>query len=95
MIQSIRVKIGGKEYTLRGEDEQKIRDCAAEVDSQFQGLQGKLQDQSTATLAVVSALNLAEKNYDSNRQAATDATFIAAELDKMSAFLEQCWKKEK
>ncbi|MBS1536205.1 MAG: cell division protein ZapA [Bacteroidetes bacterium] len=95
MIQSIRVKIGGKEYTLRGEDEQKIRSCAAEVDSQFQALQGKLQDQSTATLAVISALNLAEKNYDSNLQTTTDATFIAAELDKMSTFLEQCWKKEK
>ncbi len=95
MIQSIRVKIGGKEYTLRGEDEQKIRTCAAEVDSQFQDLQGKLQDQSTATLAVVSALNLAEKNYDASRQIASDATFIADELDKMSIFLEQCWKKEK
>lgn len=95
MIQSIRVKIGGKEYTLRGEDEQKIRSCASEVDSQFQELQGKLQDQSTATLAVVSALNLAEINYDLKRQSASDTAFISLEFDKMSAFLEQCWKKEK
>ena len=95
MIQSIRVKIGGKEYTLRGEDEQKVRSCAAEVDSQFQELQGKLQDQSTATLAVVSALNLAEINYDLKSQSAADTAFISSEFDKMSAFLEQCWKKEK
>jgi cell division protein ZapA (FtsZ GTPase activity inhibitor) len=95
MIQSIRVKIGGKEYTLRGEDEQKIRDCAAEVDSQFQQLHGKLQDQSTSTLAVVAALNLAELNYDATRQQSSDREFIATELDKMTNFLEQCWKKEK
>ena len=51
MIQNIRVKIGAKDYTLRGEDESKIRECAAEVDSQFQQLHGKIQDRkSTPTL---------------------------------------------
>lgn len=95
MIQSIRVKIGAKEYTLRGEDESKIRECAAEVDSQFQQLHGKLQDQSTSTLAVVAALNLAELKYDITRQANADSEFITSELGKMTRFLEQCWKKDK
>lgn len=95
MIQIIRVKIGGKEYSLRGEDEAKIRECAAEVDSQFQQLHGKLQDQSTSTLAVVAALNITEMKYDITRQAKEDSEFMTAELGKMTRFLEQCWKKDK
>lgn len=90
MSKTVRVKIGGKEYSLRGEDEQKLVASAREVDTQFQELRGQLQDQSTSTIAVVAALNIAEKNYETKQQAEADTTFLITELTKMAEYLERC-----
>jgi cell division protein ZapA (FtsZ GTPase activity inhibitor) len=92
MSNFLRVKIGGKEYTLRGDNEQKLLLCARQVDAQFQQLQGRLQDQSTATMAIVAALNLAENGIDMQEQAELDALYIASELEEMAEFLEKSWK---
>ncbi len=93
MSKTVRVKIGGKEYSLRGDDEQKLLASAQEVDTQFQELRGQLSDQSTATMAVVAALNIAEKNYETKQQADADAAYLAAELTKMAEYLERCCGK--
>ncbi|GAB1430873.1 hypothetical protein MASR2M18_17070 [Ignavibacteria bacterium] len=90
MSKTVRVKIGGKEYSLRGEDEQKLIASAREVDTQFQELRGQLQDQSTSTIAVVAALNIAEKSYETKQQAEADSTFLIAELTKMAEYLDRC-----
>lgn len=90
MSKIVRVKIGGKEYSLRGEDEQKLVASAHEVDTQFHELRGQLQDQSTSTIAVVAALNIAEKNYETKQQAEADTAFLIAELTKMAEYLERC-----
>ncbi len=94
MSKIVRVKIGGKEYSLRGDDEQKLVASAREVDMQFQELRGQLQDQSTSTMAIVAALNLAEKNYEIKQQAETDTAFLTDELTKMAEYLEQCNRKQ-
>lgn len=93
MSKTVRVKIGGKEYSLRGDDEQKLLASAHEVDTQFQELRGQLSDQSTATMAVVAALNIAEKHYETKQQSDADATYLAAELTKMAEYLERCCGK--
>ena len=90
MSKTVRVKIGGKEYSLRGDDEQKLLAAAREVDTQFLELRGQLQDQSTSTMAVVAALNIAEQQYETKQQAVADADYLTAELIKMAEYLERC-----
>lgn len=90
MSKTVRVKIGGQEYNLRSDDEAKVRAISERVDNQMQQLRHKIQDQSTSTLAVLTALNIAEKEYESLEQSKTDTDYVVAELEKMSAFLQQC-----
>jgi len=92
MLKSIRVKIGGKEYTLRGEDEQKILTAADEVNTQLELLRGSLNDQSSATHAIVAALNIAEKNYEQNQNITNDLSQLVQELERMAMTMEQSMK---
>lgn len=92
MLKSIRVKIGGKEYTLRGEDEQKILTAADEVNTQLELLKGSLGDQSSATHAIVAALNIAEKNYEQNQNITNDLSQLVQELERMALTMEQSMK---
>jgi cell division protein ZapA (FtsZ GTPase activity inhibitor) len=81
MSKAIRVQIGGKELTLRGENEEKIKQSVREVNIQVQHLQQTLREQSTPTLTVLAALNIAEKYLD--------ARSVTDELDKMTQYLER------
>ena len=47
MTKAIRVTIGGKDLTLRGNDEEKIKKSVREVNLQVQHLQQTLREQST------------------------------------------------
>jgi cell division protein ZapA len=58
---TIKVKINGKEYPLKGEDEELTKQAAQYVDSLMNQIQEKSADKSTAALAVLTALNLAEE----------------------------------
>jgi len=57
----VKVTIGGKEFSLRGDDEEKLIRAAKEVDDQIKALQSGMLDQSTQMHAIVAALNLAEQ----------------------------------
>lgn len=94
MSKTVRVKIGGQEYNLRSDDDARVRAISERVDTQMQHLRNKIQDQSTSTLAILTALNIAEKEYESLEQARADTTYIVAELEKMSAFLQQCYSDD-
>ncbi|MBK6290279.1 MAG: cell division protein ZapA [Ignavibacteria bacterium] len=58
-VESDQVTIGGKDLTLRGNDEEKIKRSVREVNLQVQHLQQTLREQSTPTLTVLAALNIA------------------------------------
>lgn len=92
MLKSIRVKIGGKEYTLRGEDEQKMLTAADEVNTQLELLKGSLHDQSSATHAIVAALNIAEKKYEQDQNITNDLSQLVQELEHMAMTLEKSMK---
>ena len=89
MSKAIRVKISGKEYVLRGDDEQAVLSAAREVDNQFREIQEKQNEHSTNTLSILAALNLAERLHKSERQAETDAEYISQQIEKMVQFLAQ------
>lgn len=95
MTKTVRVKIGGNEYNLRSDDEIKVREVAGAVDAQFRQIQGISKEQSTATLSILTALNIAEKEYDIRQQQRTDTAYIASEVEKMVAYLRQSYPREK
>lgn len=89
MSKAIRVQIGGKELTLRGENEEKIKQSVREVNIQVQHLQQTLREQSTPTLTVLAALNIAEKYLDEKERHMQDARSVTDELEKMTQYLER------
>ncbi|MBM4178390.1 MAG: cell division protein ZapA [Ignavibacteria bacterium] len=87
MSKAIRVQIGGKDLTLRGENEEKIKQSVREVNIQVQHLQQTLREQSTPTLTVLAALNIAEKYLDEKEQRSQNSREVIDELDKMTQYL--------
>ena len=95
MTKTVRVKIGGNEYNLRSDDEAKVREVAGAVDAQFRQMQGISKEQSTATLSILTALNIAEKEYEIRQQQRIDKAYLTAETEKMVAYLRQSYSNEK
>lgn len=85
----VKVTIGGKEFSLRGDDEEKLIRAAKEVDDQIKALQSGMHDQSTQMQAIVAALNLAEQKIHAEEQLQKDSVLLASELENMAVFLKQ------
>jgi cell division protein ZapA (FtsZ GTPase activity inhibitor) len=85
----VKVTIGGKEFSLRGDDEEKLIRAAKEVDDQIKALQSGMLDQSTQMQAIVAALNLAEQKLQAEEQLQKDTVLLASELENMAVFLKQ------
>ena len=85
----VKVTIGGKEFSLRGDDEEKLISAAKEVDDQIKALQSGMLDQSTQMHAIVAALNLAEQKIHAEEQLQKDSVLLASELENMAVFLKQ------
>lgn len=88
MAQTVKVSILGTEYPLRSNDEQLTRDLASEVDTQLREFQQKLPSQSTATLAILTALNFAEQEAHAVENERRENERVATELDKLSKRIE-------
>lgn len=89
----VKVTIGGKEFTLRGDDEQKLIRAAKEVDDQIRALQSGMMDQSTQMQAIVAALNLAEQKISAEETLEKESQLLATELENMAVFLRQQLKQ--
>jgi len=92
MSKAIRVSIGGKDLTLRGDNEEKIKRSVREVNLQIQSLQQSLREHSTPTLSLLAALNIAERLHDAEEQNDRSTQFVADELEKMTQYLERAAK---
>ncbi|MCS6965674.1 MAG: cell division protein ZapA [Candidatus Kapabacteria bacterium] len=90
MERSVRVTIAGREYVLRGEDEEKLLRSAREVDGQWQRLRAQIPEQSTTTMAILVALNLAEQHQELRAQYDVDMRYIGEALDRMIAYVDEC-----
>ncbi|MBM2846117.1 MAG: hypothetical protein HW407_1429 [Bacteroidetes bacterium] len=87
---SIKVKIFGSEYPLRGESEEFTRKVATYVDDMINTIHGKIPEQPTLTVAVLSALNITEELFKERERARTAVTLMENELSKMSNYLDNC-----
>ena len=93
MSKAIRVTIGGKDLTLRGDNEESIKKSVREVNLQIQTLQQSLRDQSTPTVSLLAALNLAERCLDAEEGRSADVDFLTSELEKMTSYMERAWNQ--
>jgi cell division protein ZapA (FtsZ GTPase activity inhibitor) len=93
MSTQVKVTIGGKEFTLRGDDEQKLIRAAKEVDDQIRALQSGMMDQSTQMQAIVAALNLAEQKISAEETLEKESLLLSSELENMTTFLREQLKK--
>ena len=89
MSSQLKVNIGGKEFTLRGDNEEKMMKVAKEVDDQLKQLQQSMHDQSTQVMAIVAALNLAEQKIDAQDLHQNESVLLLSELEKMTTFLQK------
>jgi len=68
---SVRVKIFGSEYPLRGESEEFTKKVAGYVDAMINSIHDKIPEQPPLTISVLAALNITEdllKEKDKNRE---------------------------
>ena len=93
MSKAIRVTLGGKDLTLRGDNEESIKKSVREVNIQIQNLQQSMREQSTPTLSLLAALNLAERCLVAEEGRASDVQWMTEELDKMTSYMERAWNQ--
>jgi cell division protein ZapA len=91
---SIKVRIFGSEYPLRGESEDFTRRVATYVDEMITSIHDKIPEQPTLTVAVLSALNITEDLFKERDRAGAVAALLEDELVKMSDHLDACIKTE-
>jgi len=87
---SIRVKIFGSEYPLRGESEEFTRRVATYVDEMISSIHGKIPEQPTLTVAVLSALNITEDLLKERDQSREMTAMVRGELDKLAEYFDTC-----
>jgi cell division protein ZapA len=89
---SIRVRIYGTEYPLRGENEELTRQAASYVDSLMNQFHERNPEQSPSIIAVLTALNIAEeliKNKKLNQATIDEVeSEIKLTIEKISTCLD-------
>ena len=94
MANSVKVFIGGKEYSLTGENPELIRETASIVNKQIENLvsqHGDLPDKSVPFL--LAALNIAENEINNGNQIINTANSLTEELKKMELILMDSMNK--
>jgi cell division protein ZapA len=86
---SIRVKIFGTEYPLRGESDEMTKKVAGYVDEMINTIHSKIPEQPPLTVAVLSALNITEDLFKERDKARKFSTFAEAELNKMNDYMDK------
>ena len=89
MSESIKVTILGTEYSLRTNDEELVRELAAELDTELKDLQQKLPGKPPTTLAVLTALNTAEMKAHAQMNELREMERLAGEIESLCDSIEQ------
>ena len=86
---SIKVKIFGSEYPLRGENEEMTKKVAGYVDQMINTIHEKIPEQPPLTVAVLSALNITEDLFKEREKNRTVLGLLESEIAKINDFLDQ------
>ncbi|MEK7251273.1 MAG: cell division protein ZapA [Bacteroidota bacterium] len=91
---SIRVKIFGSEYPLRGDSEDFTRRVATYVDEMITTIHNKIPEQPTLTVAVLSALNITEDLFKERERTKAMTTALESEVSKLNIYLDACLQEK-
>ena len=86
---SIKVKIFGSEYPLRGESEELTKKVANYVDHMINFIHTKIPEQPPLTVAVLSALNITEDLFKEREKMKSLSGLLESEIGRMNDFLDQ------
>lgn len=86
---SIRVKIFGSEYPLRGESEELTKKVASYVDQMISTIHEKIPEQPPLTVAVLSALNITEDLFKEREKNRVMSEMLEAEIGRVNEYLDQ------
>jgi cell division protein ZapA len=87
---SIKVKIFGSEYPLRGESEELTKKVASYVDEMINTIHEKIPEQPPLTVAVLSALNITEDLFKEREKNRAVTSHVENEVTRISEYLDQC-----
>jgi cell division protein ZapA (FtsZ GTPase activity inhibitor) len=85
---SIKVKIFGAEYPLRGENEDFTRRVAEYVDGMLTKIHDKIPEQPPLTVAVLTALNISEDLLKERIGHQEQESVTESEITKLSNYLD-------
>lgn len=91
---SIKVKIFGSEYPLRGESEELTKRVAGYVDQMINTIHNKIPEQPPLTVAVLSALNITEDLFKEREKQNLMSAHLEEEVSRMNEYLDQCLNSE-
>lgn len=91
---SIKVKIFGSEYPLRGESEELTKKVAGYVDQMISTIHDKIPEQPPLTVAVLSALNITEDLFKEREKSKAMGRHLEEEVAKLNEYLDQCLGSE-
>jgi cell division protein ZapA (FtsZ GTPase activity inhibitor) len=95
MPKSFEVNIGGRSYSLRGENESSVRNAAGLVDSHINRIKHRYRELPAPTLNVLAAVNIAEELYETKGQCDADREYLGNEIDKMTNYLSESLAKHR
>jgi cell division protein ZapA (FtsZ GTPase activity inhibitor) len=87
---SIKVKIFGSEYPLRGDSEEFTRKVAAHVDDMISSIHARIPDQPTLTVAVLSALNITEDLLKERERSKGAFSMLEGEITRITSYMDNC-----
>jgi cell division protein ZapA len=98
---SIKVKIFGSEYPLRGESEELTKRVAGYVDEMISNIHERIPEQPPLTVAVLTALNITEDLFKEQEKSHSlrvrldgEISKYEAEIEDMSGALDRCLQSE-
>lgn len=83
------VEIAGKKYNLKADNEKVLKFAAELVNSEMLAIASALPNESQNTIAVLAALNIAEKYFTANSQMELDKEFMRSQLEQMDKQLQE------
>ncbi len=86
--QSVRVKIFGSEYPLRGESEEFTKQVASYVDSMINTVHEKIPEQPPLTVSVLAALNITEDLFKERDKSLQLTSTLEYEISKIANYLD-------
>lgn len=95
MVKTIKFTIGGKDYSLKGDNEVLLYRAANDVKNVYSKIQESYPDESVSTISVLTALNIAEKSINEKQQIEVDEDYLVEQINKMTDYLSKVMRYDK